>query len=75
MQNEVNIANLDSNVATLTGVSNAKINSTANGDLRIDIAGNNTIANAANIYVNICTYILGQPKRLFEFLESSYGKA
>ena len=52
MQNEVNIANLDSNVATLFGVSNAKINSTSNGDLRIDIAGNNTIANAANIYVN-----------------------
>ncbi|MBR2526328.1 hypothetical protein IKE67_07660, partial [bacterium] len=52
MQNEVNIANLDSNVATLFGVSTATINSTANGDLRIDIAGNNTIANAANIYVN-----------------------
>ncbi len=52
MQNEVNIANLDSNVATLFGVSNAKINATANGDLKIDIAGNNTIANAANIYVN-----------------------
>ena len=52
MQNEANIANLDTKVATLIGVSNSKINSTSNGDLRIDIAGNNTIANAANIYVN-----------------------
>ena len=52
MQNEVNDASLDSTVATLLGVSVAEINATANGDLKVDIAGNNTISNAANIYVN-----------------------
>ncbi|MBO6086932.1 hypothetical protein J6P92_01120 [bacterium] len=52
MQYEQNYADVDSRVATLAGYSNANISSTANGDLRVDIAGNNLIVNTANIYVN-----------------------